>query len=280
MTDLSHPDDKPTSSHPSGRVEQFPAQRRAAILQHLRRIGTASVQQLADALGASLSTIRRDLDYLAEREYVERTHGGATIPLSHSAAPEVDSSISSHIAHPQKAAIGRHAATLVRPNQTVIFDSGTTVIEAARSLASDTIPLRAVTNDLDVARILGARADISVIVVGGTLRNGSQTLLGNPGAGFLGTLYADLAFLGTHAVTGDVLSDTSLELADMKRAMIASGKRSVVLADSSKFGPPSNFAICTLDAVDEIVCDTGLPEATLADLRSSNVSLSLVSAET
>jgi len=257
------------------RVEQFPAQRHAEILRHLRSAGTASVQELSESLGASLSTVRRDLDALAAKGHVERTHGGASLPRAPGIAPEVESAVASHIAHREKVAIGALAASLIQPHQTVIFDSGTTVMEAAKAVATSAIPLRAVTNDLAIAQALGRQPAISVIVAGGTLRHGSQTLLGNPGPNFLSTLYADLAFVGAHAVTDDVLSDSSLELADMKRAMIASGKRSIILADSGKFGSPSSFAVCKLNAIDEIISDEGLTSAMRAELESYGVTLSL-----
>nr|WP_249139128.1 DeoR/GlpR family DNA-binding transcription regulator [Actibacterium sp. MT2.3-13A] len=259
------------------RVERIPAQRHAAILEHLRETGAASVQELAEVLGASASTVRRDLDYLMEREYLERTHGGAAIKRGGSAGVEVESEISSHIQQHEKALIGAAAAMRVQPHQTVIFDSGTTVLQAARAVTQRGLPLTAITNDLGIAQILGGCAAIRVHVPGGTLRNGSPTLLGSQGETFFKGVHADLAFVGAHAVTGDLLTDSSLELADMKRAMIGAGQQVILLADSSKFGPPSIFDICTLARIAEVISDDGMTPDIRKDLRARGVALTLTS---
>ena len=146
------------------RVERIPAQRHAAILEHLKKTSAASVQELADVLGASASTVRRDLDFLMERNYLERTHGGASIKSTSAAAIEVESAISSHIHQQEKSRIGEVAATRVQPGQTVIFDSGTTVLQAARAVAQRNLPLTAITNDLAMAQILGGCPAIRVHV--------------------------------------------------------------------------------------------------------------------
>ena len=254
------------------RVERIPAQRHAAILEHLRTRGAASIPELTEAMAASPSTVRRDLDYLAERGYVERTHGGATLSTG---STEVDSSISSHIAQREKAAIGRLTVNWVRADMTIIFDSGTTVLEAARAIADSELPITAITNDLSIAQILGGKGNNQVIVPGGTLRPGSQTLLGNPGATFLRGIHVDLAFLGTHAITDNLLTDSSLDLADVKRAMIQAARQVVVLADSSKFGPTCNFDICTLSEIDEVISDDGLSEADRKTTESHGAKVSI-----
>lgn len=254
------------------RVERIPAQRHAAILEHLRVRGAASIPELTEAMAASPSTVRRDLDYLAERGYVERTHGGATLSAS---STEVESSITSHIAQKEKAAIGRLAVDWVKANMTIIFDSGTTVLEAARAISDSNLPITAITNDLGIAQILGGKGQNQVIVPGGTLRPGSQTLLGNPGAAFLRGIHVDMVFLGTHAITDNLLTDSSLNLADVKRAMIQAARHVVVLVDSSKFGPTCNFDICTLAEIDEIISDNGLSEIDRKATEAHGVKVSI-----
>ncbi|MBU2485416.1 MAG: DeoR/GlpR family DNA-binding transcription regulator [Alphaproteobacteria bacterium] len=254
------------------RVERIPAQRHAAILEHLRANGAASISELTEAMAASPSTVRRDLDYLAERGYVERTHGGATLSAT---ITEVESSITSHIAQREKTAIGRFAVSWVKPNMTIIFDSGTTVLEAARAISESNLPITAITNDLGIAQVLGGSGNNQVIVPGGTLRPGSQTLLGNPGAAFLRGIHVDLAFLGTHAITDNLLTDSSLDLADVKRAMIQAARHVVVLVDSSKFGPTCNFDICTLAEIDEVISDSRLSESNRKATEAHGVKVSI-----
>lgn len=267
--------DQPPIRGRSPRVNRIPAQRHAAILEYLGRVGVVSVQELTKELSASSSTVRRDLEFLTGRGYIKRSHGGAVLKGSDQATIEVESAISSHIFHAEKVAIGRLAAERIAPNHSAIFDSGTTVLEAARAVVERDIPLTAVTNDLAIAQILGTRAGIRVIVPGGVLRSGSPTLLGNPGISFLADVHADIALIGTHAITDNLLSDTTLEIADMKRKIITAARRVIVLADSSKFSTPSFFSVCTLDKVGEIITDTSISDNDRTNLAAHDVVFSL-----
>ena len=100
---------------PTKRVELLPAKRRAIILDHLRVHGAASIQALADAIGGSGSTIRRDLDHLMDAGYLERTHGGAVLLQPLRATFERDNSINAQIGHAEKVAIGTAAALTTKP---------------------------------------------------------------------------------------------------------------------------------------------------------------------
>jgi len=108
------------------------------------------------------------------------------------------------------------------------------------------------------------------------VRPGSLTLVGRPGEDFFRTIHADLTLLGTHALTDGLLTETSLEVAAMKRAMIAAARKTLVLADSSKFSAPSFSTICTVSEVDEVVTDEGIDSAQLANLRSLDVAVRVV----
>lgn len=262
------------------RPELIPAHRRALMLDHLRTRGAASVGELADASGASPSTVRRDLEHLESQGYIERTHGGALIQGTRATSTfEPEAGIAAHIARAEKAAIGRLAAAALRPGQSVIFDSGSTVRMAARAAADRGIPLTAVTNDLGIGQVLANARHVHLVVLGGTLRPGSLTLTGEPGQDFLAGLRADVAFVGTHAISGATLSDTSLEVASMKRAIMAAARRVVLLADGSKFQPAAFSRICDVTAVHELVTDGGAPAAELDRLRDLGLEVRCADAE-
>ena len=237
------------------RPELIPAQRRAIVLDYVRKHGGASIQELSDAIGISTSTVRRDLEHLEERGYLERAHGGAVVQREPRSTFEPEAAITAQFARPQKEAIGRAAAATIRSGESVIFDSSSTVLEAARGCVERGLALTAVTNDLGIGQILAGSPKIRVVVLGGTLRPGSLTMVGEPGRDFLGDLSADVAFIGTHAISGAALTETSLEAAAMKRGMIAAARRVVLLADSSKFQPAAFCRICDLTEVQEIVTD-------------------------
>src|SRR5438876_5371680 len=164
----------------SKRVEILPAKRRAMILERLRRDGAASILELSEAIGASASTIRRDLEQLTEGGYLERTHGGALFVPPLQATFEHEPSLNAQLQHPQKRAIGAMAALRLNPRESVIFDTGSTVLEAVRATAECQIPLTAVTNSLEAASFCAACPSWRVIVPGGTLRAGSQMMVGEP----------------------------------------------------------------------------------------------------
>jgi DeoR family transcriptional regulator of aga operon len=260
------------------RVDRLPAQRHALILERLRIDGIASIQDLAAALGASLSTVRRDLDYLTERGYVERTHGGAIIQSAPTTRFEPEASIAAETARAQKVAIAAVAAQRLSFGQSVLFDASSTVREAARAICALDLSLTAVTNDIACAMLLSNAASIHTIVVGGAIRPGSTTLVGLPGQDFLGSIYADVAFIGVHTISGGTFTETSLEVAAMKKRMIGAARKVIVLADSRKFGGQSFCQICTADDVDEIITDEELPMAIRREYDAIDVQLTIAPA--
>ncbi|MBB5751568.1 DeoR/GlpR family DNA-binding transcription regulator [Prosthecomicrobium pneumaticum] len=261
---------------PTKRVEILPAQRRVMILERVRRNGAATIQELADEIRASPSTIRRDLDHLTEEGYLERTHGGVLLVPPLRATFEREPSINALLQHDQKVAIGLAAAARLNPRDSVIFDSSSTVTEAVRAATLRDIPLTVVTNSLDIAQLCAACPTWRVIMSGGTIRQGSQMMVGEPGETFLKSIHVDICFVGAYAVTGRTLTDATLEVASLKRLMIQSARRTILLVDSSKFQAPAFSTFCDVSAVDEIITDDGIPAEHLAALRSLNVKVTVV----
>jgi DeoR family transcriptional regulator, aga operon transcriptional repressor len=258
------------------RVEIIPAKREALILEYLRRHGPAGIQELAQEIGASTSTIRRDLDQLVKKGALERTHGGALLQSTPQATFEPEMAVAAQLATEQKKAIGAAAAADLLPGQSVIFDSSTTVLEAAHAVATRDLPITAVTNNLTIAQVLAGVKGLQVVMLGGTLRAGTLTLVGQPGESFLRGIHADIALIGTHSITERLLTETSLEVAAMKQAMIKAARRVHVLADSSKFTAPSFCKICDISEIHEIITDDGLSSAHIANLRTMGVSFRIV----
>jgi DeoR family transcriptional regulator of aga operon len=247
------------------------AQRRAQILEHMRREGGGSIVALAESIGVSPSTIRRDLDFLMEGGYIVRSHGGAILDEALRTTFEPQREIDAHVAHSAKAAIGARAAELIEPGQSVIFDSSSTVSEAAKIVVKRQIRLTACTNDIATGGILAASESLQLVVLGGTKRPGSLTLIGDPGLTFLQRLHADVALIGIHSLFGGRLSETSIEVAAIKRQMISSATYPVVLADSSKFRHPAFCDVAEIEAVRTIITDTGIDEAEWRRLTDAGV---------
>jgi DeoR/GlpR family transcriptional regulator of sugar metabolism len=260
----------------SKRVDLLPAKRRAMILDHLRVNGAASIQALAEAIGGSGSTIRRDLDHLMEGGYLERTHGGAVLLQPLRATFERDNSINAQIGHAEKAAIGAEAARRLNPRDSVILDSSSTVMEAVRAAATRSIPLTMVTNSLDIAQFCAEVTNWRVIMPGGTVRPGFKALAGEPGEGFLQTVHADICLTGAFAVTGNLITDASLDVASLKRAMIKAARRAILLVDNSKFAEPGFCTCCDLSLIDEVITDERASADALASLRSFEKKVTVV----
>ena len=256
----------------------IPAKRRAMILERIQKSGPASITELADAISASLSTVRRDLEKLTEEGYLERTRGGALLVPPLQATFEREPALNAHLQHAQKRAIGAEAALRLNPRESVIFDSSSTVLEAVSSAVARQLPLTVVTNSLEAALLCAASPSWRVIVPGGSVRAGSRMLVGDPGEAFLATIHADLCLIGSFAVTGMLLTDASLEVASLKRAMIQSARRTILLVDSSKFQAPGFCTFCDLSAIDEVITDDGIAREHLAALHSSNVKVTVVPA--
>lgn len=252
----------------------FPERRRAKILEIIREKDSASVQELSEQIGASSSTIHRDLIELKKQGFIEKSYGGAISLKSLSTTFEPSHEIASEIARDQKIAIGKMAYQKLHNGQSVIFDSGSSVFEAARYAVEKGLSITAVTNDLKTAAILATSSAITLVMIGGTLRPSSNTILGEPGHSFLKDLNVDIALVGSHSMGNNKLSDTSIDIVSMKRHMIKAAKRTIVLADSSKFDDSSFYDVCYVNDVDEIITDQGITQVQKQMLEEQNVQVS------
>ena len=264
---------KPDTS--SAVVSLLPAQRRQRIVEFLRRHGAVTLAQLEQALDVSISTLRRDLDALAADGEVDRTHGGALLRHQGYSAFEPDARAASELSPREKHAIGVAAAAALQPRQSVIFDSGSTVLEAARAAVQRGIPLTAVTNDLVIAQLLGASPLIQVHVLGGLLRASSTTLMGEGLIESVRSIHADVLLCGAHAVTDGVVTETSPDVAAVKRALLKAASARRLLVDGSKFRPRTFMRVAAVNEFDEVVTDDGVPAEEIERLRALGLTLTI-----
>ena len=252
------------------------AQRRALILDYLRAHGSGSIVDIAEALGTSQSSVRRDLDHLAALGSIRRSRGGAIIGTNPLTTFEPPRRIGASTLRDEKMAIGAAAAGMVAHGNSIILDSATTVLAMARALSESEAQATVCTNDIEIAELLSARPNTNLIVLGGSLRPGSLTLVGEPLTGFLDHLHVDLAFIGIHSLAGGRLSETSIDVSMTKKKMIESAARVVVLIDSSKFEHPAFFEVGGLDDIDVVITDAGLSADARAMILESETELVVV----
>lgn len=257
----------------------IPAERRASVLEVVRQRRAVSIQELSEVIGTSPSTVRRDLEYLSGHGYLERTYGGANVITPSSTIYEQPVPAKVMRTQKEKVAIGELAASLIDDRCSVLFDSSSTVLAAAKAVVKRGLSVRCITNDLEIAGHLAhaPTPGAELIVVGGTCRRGSYTLLGEPGLQLMERLNVDVGLIGIHAFGDGRLSDTSLEVAAMKRWMIRSCRRVIVLADSMKFSTVAFCDICSLSEIDEVVTDEGLNQERRTFLREHGARVHIAS---
>ena len=241
-----------------GLAEVLARQRQTLILERVREDGGVRVADLARELGVSDMTVRRDLELLHDRGLIEKVHGGATA-VPGSALFEPGFAAKQGLQAPEKEAIADAAVRLVQPGTAIGISAGTTTYALARRLV-DVPGLTVVTNSVPVADVLhrAGRNDQTIILTGG-VRTPSDALVGPFAVAALRTLHVDLVFIGVHGMDphSGFTTPNVLE-ADTDRALVASGRRLVVVADHTKWGVIGISSIARLDEADTLVTDSGL----------------------
>ncbi|MCL2732473.1 MAG: DeoR/GlpR family DNA-binding transcription regulator [Actinomycetia bacterium] len=243
-------------------------QRRALILDEVRRRGGVRVNELTRRLNVSDMTVRRDLDALARQGVVEKVHGGA-VPVVEASSHEPGFEAKSALELGAKEAIARAAAALVPPGSAIALAGGTTAFALAHHLLE--VPdLTVVTNSVRVADVFqsGQRrpgnnhgeATATVVITGG-VRTPSETLVGPVADRAIQSLHFDLLFLGVHGISVEAgLSTPNLAEAETNRQFVRSARRVVVIADHTKWGTVGLSSFASLEDVDTLVTDAGIPE--------------------
>ncbi|MGK5533359.1 DeoR/GlpR family DNA-binding transcription regulator [Streptomyces sp. URMC 129] len=255
-------------------------QRRALILEEVRRRGGIRVSELTRMLQVSDMTVRRDLDVLARQGALEKVHGGA-VPVGEQRTHEPGFEAKSALETTAKHDIARAAAGLVVPGSAVALSGGTTTFAVAHRLL-DVPDLTVVTNSVRVADVFhdarraagnaggpggGHAGHAATVVLTGGVRTPSDALVGPVADAAIGSLRFDLLFLGVHGITVEAgLSTPNLAEAETNRHFIRSARRVVVVADHTKWGTTGLSSFASLDEVDTLVTDSGLPEADREEL--------------
>jgi DeoR/GlpR family transcriptional regulator of sugar metabolism len=233
---------------------------------HERRI--ARVDELAAALAVSPATVRRDLAELDQRGEVRRVHGGAVATESRLTEPLFDDKTA--VASAEKKRIAEAALRLIRANDSIYLDGGSTVLALAALLRERT-DISVTTNSLRVAVEL-AGGGPPLIVVGGELRRLSQTFVGPLTRFTLDPLHVDKAFIGTIGLTPDAgLTTTDPREAYTKSLIMEHAREVILLADSRKIGQVSFTRFGALDRVALLITDRGIRRAQIAALTKRNI---------
>jgi DeoR family transcriptional regulator, aga operon transcriptional repressor len=250
------------------------AERHQLIINKLKKEGSVSVVDLCNELNVSSVTIRKDLKLLEDKELLFRTHGGGTLSNPYTVDRPVNEKAKIHSG--EKSGIGEMAARLIEPNDCILIASGTTV----QSLAKYIQPigqLTVITAALNVAIELVNHPGIEVIQLPGIIRKTSSSVTGVYAEKMLEDFSVSKLFLGVDGIDIEFgLTTTNMMEAQLNKKMIAASQKTIVLADSSKFGKRGFGRICGLEDIEQVITDSNVSEHMVDTLKGMGIEVTIV----
>jgi DeoR family fructose operon transcriptional repressor len=248
------------------------AERQIRIRALLEEREFVDLETLCGELGASESSVRRDLARLEQTGVIKRVHGGALAvqPRGHL----LDYHWQRERRTDEKHRIGLRAASMIADDQTVILDGGSTVASVAEHLANRS--LRIITNSLAIVRLFHDSRNIDLTLTGGFLLPRLEIVLGPLCEHMLAAVAADVLVMGIGGVTADGFSNNNTLVVGSERKMIEVSRKAIIVADSSKFGRPAMTPLAPLDVADIVVTDVRLADEHRDMLERAGIEVVLV----
>ncbi len=247
--------------------------RRSKILELLNMQNNITVVALSKMFDVSDVSIRNDLAHLEAKGLLIRTRGGAiTRPVN------FDLSLNQRLKrnYKQKQKIGKKAVEYISDGDTIVMDSGSTILEVARNLKNFK-NLKLVTNSLPITELIADNNEIEVVIPGGILRPEMRSLMGSFAERSLMNFYCDVAFLGVDSIVPGMGIYTPQEYeATLSQTMIKISRKVIVVADSTKFGRKSFVRISEMSDIDVLITDDGIPAQARLQLQNSPMQLIIV----
>ncbi len=246
--------------------------RRELIAEYVLGRDSVSARELSSTFDVSLMTIHRDLDELERQGVLRKIRGGAT--------PQPSSLFESSVrfrkvtATREKEALARFALDQIEPGQSVLIDDSTTCLALAR-LIPQQAPITVITNFLCSINELKGKPGVHLIALGGDYLERHDALVGLICETAINALHADVLFLSCSAVSNGFALHQEQAIVSVKRAMLGSATRSILLIDHNKVGKVALHRLAPLETFDLVVVDGGVSDAQLAELRESHTSVAV-----
>ncbi|EHC75710.1 Putative transcriptional regulator YgbI, DeoR family [Salmonella enterica subsp. enterica serovar Montevideo str. S5-403] len=261
----------------------IPTERRQIILDMVAEKGIVSIAELTERMHVSHMTIRRDLQKLEQQGAVIQVSGGvqSSTRVAHEpshqiktelATPQKAASFAANRLTPQKAAIGKLAASLVQPESCIYLDAGTTTLAIARQLVTMN-KLTVVTNDFVIADYLMDNSDCTIIHTGGAVCRENRSCVGEAAATLLRGLMIDQAFISASSWSVRGISTPAEDKVTVKRAVASASRQKILVCDATKYGQVATWLALPLAEFNQIVTDDGLPESAIRALAKVDISL-------
>ncbi len=254
-------------------------ERHERILSELKARPTVRISELAEEFGVTTETIRRDVDEFSKKGLVDRIYGGAAV-TSLGSEPAID--IRASIYREERARIAKLALSLVKGDEILMIDAGSTTTEFASRLVASTldtssIEVTVITNSISVARTLGVSKSIRTVLCPGDFENHESAVFGPPTLSFLRQFRANTAIIGAGGITREGITEVYSDACWIKRTMLERAERGILLADHRKFDVNHLEVVCGLDQIKDLVTDQEPNHALSAGLRKADVDVHVAS---
>jgi DeoR/GlpR family transcriptional regulator of sugar metabolism len=246
--------------------------RQQRILAELRVSATLRISELANELGVSYETIRRDLEEMGENGLINRTYGGAVArPFGFEPAWNERA----HAKTAEREQIASLAIKFVQPGEVLMVDAGATTLHFARRLAAELKDLTVITNSFAVAQAAATNPSMTVIACPGRYDVHEGGVVGPDCIAFLTRFNANRAVIGSSGLTLEGPNEANSNAAAVKRAMYDRAQEHMLLIDHTKFGQPHLEVVCPLTEVHRIVTDKPPAREMALALRKAEIELNL-----
>ena len=250
-------------------------ERHALIMDMLIQQNSILVTDLSERLQVSSVTIRKDLTELERAKKLYRSHGRAILINPYINNRNVN--VKEKLCIDEKRIIGKVAASMITHDDSILIASGTTVHALARSIEADH-KLTVITASLQVSELLSGQENIDIIQLGGMLRHSSLSVVGNYAESILSNFFCSKLFLGVDGIDLDFgITTTDMREANLNQEMMSKAQKTIVLADSSKFGRRGFSKIADMDEIDLIITDTNVQPTVAKRIEEMGIDLIIAS---
>ena len=245
------------------------------ILGLLKQNGEVQINNLCKLFGVTEITIRRDLDDLANKNLLIRTHGGAVL-ADEDVLVEMPLDKRYITNTSIKESIAKEAFKLISNGMKIVLDSGSTTFFLAQMIPNS-YRLAALTNGLNIAFELNSRANIDVSIIGGNLSKNTFSCIGEFSIEMIQRHCVDVAFIGASGISreGNIYTAHSAQAA-VKKSMLQIAQTRVLLTDSTKFAKPDYALIANASELDYVITDSKAPSDIIADMRMAGTKIIIV----
>lgn len=246
--------------------------RQIAILTLVNEQGFVATERLVETFGVTPQTIRRDINYLCEKNLLQRFHGGAGRPVSTENEPYNDRKGSLPL---NKRKIGEIVAQDIHDGASLFLNIGTTTEAVAEALLTKN-NLRVVTNNLHVANILSTNASFEISVAGGILRNKDGGIVGHSTTEFMSQFRLDFGIIGVSGIDEDgSLLDFDPRETQTAKAIINNSDKVLLVADHTKFGRKAMIRFGSISDVDALYTDETPVDPYMEKLNDADVKITV-----